>query len=130
MTFQGCRNGAALQISRVPMVTINASNFINNGRLYHSTGRAIHVSRSNIIINKSFFNNNIAHYDQGGAIYAQYSNVTIENSELSNNYASYSGGAIYMNQNENRNFALLIHAAVLYENRCGGSGGATSIYSK
>ena len=35
ITFQGCSNAAAVQMPRVPWALINASNFINNGRVYH-----------------------------------------------------------------------------------------------
>ena len=114
MTFKGCRSRAAVQMSRVTManimessfsdnqgncsqasysiITIYASNFCTNGRGGYYTGRAIYVSYSKLIINKSFFNTNIANYDHGGAIYAQYSNITVQTSEFSHNLAYRGGG--------------------------------------
>ena len=130
MTFQGCSNTAAVQMLRVPRALTNASNFINNGRVYHSTGRAIYAPYQKVLIDKSCFNNNIANYENGGAIYVQDSNITIENSEFSNNFAYYSGGAIYI-YNRNGNFEFRINGTILYGNRAyrrGNGGGAIYMY--
>ena len=114
MTFQGCRNGAAVQISIVTgtvvvrndfnrnngaalrmssvltaivlrnnftenqgnclhasssSVIISESKFYDNGRANYYTGRAISVSNSMVMINKSLFSNNTAYCENGGAIY-------------------------------------------------------------
>ena len=128
MTFQGCRNGAAVQISRVSMAIINTSIFRNNGA-YRITGRAIYTSYSNTTIKKSYFSNNMA-YDNGGAIYAQYSNVTLDSSEFSDNYASSHGGAIYMYNYYSQDYInhFQIKNSVVSSNRALSQGGAIYIY--
>ena len=148
MTFQGCRNGAAVQMSTVTMgiimrntfsgnqgnclqasysfVNISDSNFYNNRQTY---SRALYTSYSNVKIIRSVLSNNGANNPQyGGAIYARFSNIILESSRLSNNYAYYSGGAIYMDNGNAGNFELRINDSVLNGNRAyRGSGGAICI---
>ena len=124
MTFQGCRNRAAVQMLRVTRAMIDASHFQYNGRTFYTErASAIYAFYSKLLINKSVFSNNIAYRNYGGAIYALYSNITVERSEFNHNLA-YHGGAIYMN-NRNGKFELQINSALLYGNRAtGGYGGA------
>ena len=130
MTFQGCRNGAAVKMLRVVKAIINTSYFRNNGGYYPIRGRAIYMTYSNITINKSYFINNIA-YGHGGAIYAEYSNVTLESSEFSQNYAYSSGGAIYYNSDDSMSYInkLQMSNTVVYSNRASFQGGALCIYN-
>ena len=111
------------------LVTINGNRFYNNGRANSYTGRAISVSYSMIMINKSLFSNNVAYYANGGAISAYNSNITVDSSEFANNSAYYrSGGAIYVD-NRNGDYELRINDTVLCGNRAyRGSGGAIYVY--
>ena len=110
MTFQGCRNGAAVQMSTVTRAIIMRSNFTENQgclqasytsitisecKYYNNIRGVISVSHSKVMINKSQFKHNTLPYDGlGGTIYAQYSNITIYSSEFCHN-AAYRGGVIY-----------------------------------
>ena len=111
MTFQGCRNGAAVQMLRVRRAIIMRSNFsenlvdclqasytsvtINECKHYNNMLGVISVSHSKVIINKSLFRNNTKPYDgHGAAIFAQYSSITIDSSEFCHN-AAHRGGVMY-----------------------------------
>ena len=137
ITFQGCRNGPAVQMSGVSMAIVRKSNFTQNqgnsfqasnsvvtiieSNFYNNGGSsAIYASNSKILIKNSWFNNNTGSSD-GSAILTQNSNLTVDSSEFSHNVAHQYGGAISVYQSLRTQFQ--INGAMFYGNRAG-SGGA------
>ena len=91
-------NGAAIMAYSDAIVTINNSNFEDNGANGSNTvkGGVIHVDDNvNLTINDSHFEDSYAY--KGGAIFAlNNSSITINNSTFEGNQASYTGGAIML----------------------------------
>ena len=101
VTFQGCRNGVAIQIITATSTATIGSLFIRNSAGIRMTGvtRAI-VMRSNftqnngnsfqashsvVMFDKSNFYNNGYRYITSNAIYVSYSNISIKDSRFNNN---------------------------------------------
>ena len=79
ITFQGCRNGAAVQMSTVTRATITKSNFTQNN------GNSFQASHSVVTFDKSSFYNNSYRYTTSGAVYVSYSNISIKDSRFNDN---------------------------------------------
>ena len=157
VTFQGCRNGAAIQIITATSTAIIGSLFIRNRAGIRMTGvtRAIimrsnftqnignvsfEASNSMVTIDKSYFYNNTynyRHHGSRGQIYTSSSNISIKDSHFNNNgrvsinaeYCSIRVDGSEFNYNDGRAISAYQSSNFQINNTIfyGNSGGAISV---
>ena len=153
MTFQGCRNGAAVQMISVTRVVVINSNFtanhgdslrisnsesvtINESSFSENHGNCLYASSSLVIINKNrFYNNGRAYSYTGRAVSVSNSMVVISKSFFSNNTANRAnGGAIYASNSnitvDSSEFSNNIVTVTVTSSRTTYSGGAIYVYNR